>query len=90
MLEPDIKKQFGLVIKQWRRKASLSQEELAARAGLHRTYVSDVERGMRNPSLYSIAKLANALKAPVSMLFQMMEATSDPAGTTLSAGKQSG
>jgi transcriptional regulator with XRE-family HTH domain len=90
MLEPDINKRFGLVIRQWRLKASLSQEELAARAGLHRTYVSDVERGRRNPSLQSIAKLTNALKVSVSVLFQTMEGACDPAANLLAAEKKDG
>ncbi len=47
----------------------LSQEELADRADLHRTYVSDVERGMRNVSLENIEKLGNALRLSVSALF---------------------
>jgi transcriptional regulator with XRE-family HTH domain len=85
MLEPDINKRFGRVIKEWRRRASISQEELAARAQLHRTYVSDVERGMRNPSLHSIAKLANALKVSLPMLFQTMEGTLDPVANPLVA-----
>jgi two-component system, response regulator len=48
----------------------MSQEELAARAGLHRTYISDVERGVRNPSIASIEKLAEALKLSISALFE--------------------
>jgi CheY-like chemotaxis protein len=48
----------------------ISQEELAARAGLHRTYVSDVERGERNPSIGSVQKLADALQVSLSTLFE--------------------
>lgn len=48
--------------------AGLSQEELAARAGLHRTYVSSVERGERNLSLANIHRLADALGVPPSSL----------------------
>ena len=47
----------------------ISQEELAERADLHRTYVSDVERGARNLSLESITRLARALDVSVSSLF---------------------
>lgn len=46
----------------------ISQEELAGRAGLHRTYVCDVESGRRNISLESIEKLARALETPISKL----------------------
>jgi CheY-like chemotaxis protein/DNA-binding XRE family transcriptional regulator len=50
----------------------MSQEELAERADLHRTYVSDVERGARNVSLQSIQKLARALEISVSALFPQL------------------
>ncbi len=56
-------------MRRWRSERNISQEELAGRAGLHRTYVSDIERGARNVSLESIEKLARALGVPVSVLF---------------------
>lgn len=58
----DTRKAFGLVIKKYRLEAGLSQEELAELAGLHRTYVSLLERGQRNPSLEVILSLGKALK----------------------------
>ena len=70
MKQENVKKRFGLVIKNWRGKSGISQEELAWRAGLHRSYVADVERGVRNLSLESIEKLANALKVSFSTLFE--------------------
>jgi CheY-like chemotaxis protein len=60
-------------IKSARSALGISQEELAARAGLHRTYVSDIERGARNPSLESVAKLAEALELSLPMLFEKAE-----------------
>lgn len=66
----DLKALLGLAIKTERCVLGMSQEELAERAGLHRTYVSDVERGARNPSIGSIEKLAQALQLSVSALFQ--------------------
>jgi transcriptional regulator with XRE-family HTH domain len=66
----DVNKRFGQAIKAWRRKSGISQEELAGRAGLHRTYVADIERGARNPSLQSIHKLAMALRVSFSTLFE--------------------
>jgi transcriptional regulator with XRE-family HTH domain len=60
---------FGASVKAWRNRLGISQEELAWRANLHRTYVCDVERGTRNVSLQSIHKLARALEIPVSTLF---------------------
>lgn len=61
---------FGTAIRNQRLRLRMSQEELADRAGLHRTYVSDVERGARNISLESIDRLARALKLSVSTLFK--------------------
>lgn len=65
----DLKRNFGTTIKAKRSELGLSQEDLAERAGLHRTYISDVERGTRNLSLESIEKLARALELSVSGLF---------------------
>jgi CheY-like chemotaxis protein len=70
MIEADLKSMFGSTIKSKRSELGMSQEELADRAGLHRTYVSDVERGMRNVSLISIEKLAHALGMSVWRLFE--------------------
>ena len=69
MSENDVKKAFGAAIRSARLDQGISQEELADRADLHRTYVSDVERGMRNVSLENIEKLGNALRLSVSTLF---------------------
>jgi transcriptional regulator with XRE-family HTH domain len=65
----DIRQRFGLAIRQRRQELGISQEELSFRAGLHRTYISDIERGSRNPSLENIEKLAKALEVSVSVLF---------------------
>ena len=69
----DVKKSFGAAVRLRRVHLSISQEELAGRAGLHRTYISDVERGARNVSLESINRLANALEVPLSVLFARLE-----------------
>lgn len=69
MQKVDIKKSFGSTVKAWRKRLGLSQEELAERADLHRTYVSDVERGARNLSLESITRVAHALRIAVADLF---------------------
>src|SRR5215208_1047386 len=69
----DLKHLFGISVKIWRSRLGISQEELAGRAGLHRTYVSDIERGARNPSLESIDKLARALKISVATLFSQSD-----------------
>ena len=55
---------FGSNVRRIRNEAGLSQEELAFRAKLHRTYISSVERGGRNVSLENIFAIAEALKVP--------------------------
>ena len=64
----DVKGPFGKSVRVWRMRLGISQEELAHRAGLHRTYVCDVERGARNVTLRSIQKLAQALDVIESMM----------------------
>ena len=65
----DINQRFGKAIRRRRRELDLSQEQLAERAELHRTYISSIERGQRNPSLENIEKLAKALEISISALF---------------------
>ena len=57
----DIRRKLGRKVQALRQEQALSQEELADRAGLHRTYVSGVERGVRNPTLTVLEKLALGL-----------------------------
>jgi transcriptional regulator with XRE-family HTH domain len=64
-----IKQRFGKAIRRRRRELDLSQEELAERAELHRTYISNIERGELNPSLETMEKLVKALDITVSALF---------------------
>lgn len=52
---------FGLSVRERRHALGISQEELAARSGLHRTYIGDIERGNRNVSVVNIVKLARGL-----------------------------
>ncbi len=52
---------FGAAVQKRRFGLGISQEELAERADLHRTYVANIERGARNPTLLTIKKLANGL-----------------------------
>jgi transcriptional regulator with XRE-family HTH domain len=64
-----IERQFGSNVRQRRTELNLSQEELASRCGLHRTYVGAVERGERNISLRNICALAEALECrPAELL----------------------
>jgi CheY-like chemotaxis protein/DNA-binding XRE family transcriptional regulator len=69
MAASDVRKEFGTVVRNYRQQLGISQEALAERADLHRTYVTDVERGARNLSLESISKLAQALRIPMGALF---------------------
>lgn len=55
-MSEDIRKAFGEHLKQIRRAKQISQEELAFRADLHRTYISSIERGERNISFITIKK----------------------------------
>lgn len=69
----DLNLRFGQVVRHYRGLAGLSQEDLADAAGLHRTYVSLLERGQRNPSLYVILTLAAALGIPAFKLVAEIE-----------------
>ncbi len=62
---------FGNRVRELRLSLGLSQEELAARAGVHRTYVGMVERAEKNITLENIEKLANALEIPIYKLMNL-------------------
>ena len=61
ILERNYKLTFGKRLKEVRQSTGISQEELAFKSGLHRTYISSVERGERNISLINIKKISDAL-----------------------------
>ncbi len=70
---------FGRVLRELRERAHLSQEQLAAMSGLHRTYISILERGKRSPTLDTIAVLARALRrAPHYLVRQAENASRSP------------
>lgn len=71
---------FGEKLREVRFRAGVSQERLAELAGLHRTYVSSVERGLRNISLLNIEKLADALGVGLGELMPGPDAGGKPAG----------
>jgi transcriptional regulator with XRE-family HTH domain len=64
---------FGRVVKQLREEARYSQEVLADKANLNRTYLGEVERGVAVPSLATINKIATALNLPASQLVALSE-----------------
>ena len=67
------KKMFGDAVRKYRLKIELSQEQLADESGLHRTYISDIERGGRNVSIVNIMRLAEALKIKPSQLIKELD-----------------
>jgi DNA-binding XRE family transcriptional regulator len=70
---PGVRARFGFAVKGRRDELRLPQEELAGRAGLHRTYLSDIERGSRNVGPLNIKRLAIALALPMAGLFARVE-----------------
>ncbi len=64
-------KRFGQRVRELRQASGLSQEALAERSGLHRTYVGSIERGERNVGVLNILKLSRALQIRPSDFFVM-------------------
>lgn len=64
----DIRSTVGQNVAKYRRLKAWSQEELAFQSGLHRTYISGVERGVRNPTVLVLAQIAKALEISPSQL----------------------
>lgn len=62
--------QFGARVKRLRERSGLSQEELAAKVGIHRTYIGSVERGERNLGLINVLRIADALSVAPALLFK--------------------
>ena len=69
MEKEQLRAAFGRRVRELRRERGLSQEKLAERAGVHMTYISGIERGLRNPSLVNIGRIADALGVRVADLF---------------------
>lgn len=65
----DIKKRFGLAVKEQRKRLSVSQEELAMRIGADQAYVSRIEAGQMNVTLETVDQIASALHIGVFELF---------------------
>ena len=73
MMKADLAVRFGRAVRKLRQAQKMSQEELAERCGLHRTYISDIELGKRNVSLENIGRLAAALNRPLPDFFKDVE-----------------
>jgi transcriptional regulator with XRE-family HTH domain len=68
----DIRIRFGRAIRRIREEQGINQEEAAERCGLHRTYYSGIERGVRNVSIVNIERVAKGLKTSLSGLFERL------------------
>ena len=65
----DIRIRFGRAVRRIREEQGINQEEAAERCGLHRTYYSGIERGVRNVSLVNIERVAKGLRTSLPDLF---------------------
>lgn len=68
-IEKEILDSFGTRVRELRKENKLSQEELAEKAGLHRTYIGMIERGEKNLTLLNVIKLAKALNVEIKDFF---------------------
>lgn len=66
----DVVQLLGGNVRRYRKLAGMSQEELALESGLKRSYVSDLERGTRNPTVRALGRLADALKVKPAALLE--------------------
>ncbi len=66
----DVRRRVGLNLKRFRQDLGLSQEAFAFKAGLHRTYISGIERGVRNPTVLVLEEIALALGVTSAMLLE--------------------
>ena len=72
-MERPIAAVFGAVLRERREQAGISQEQLADRAGLHRTYISLIERGKRTASIEVVRRVADALGVSMADLIDKTE-----------------
>jgi transcriptional regulator with XRE-family HTH domain len=70
MDEKILLRQFGQRVREIRKQQNFSQEELAERCNLHRTYIGGIERGERNLALVNIARIAKALEVDMCVLLE--------------------
>ncbi len=65
---------LGPALRELRTECGLSQEELGFRSEVHRTYISEIERGQKNPTLLTVERLTHAMEIKVSTLIERAEA----------------
>ena len=70
----DVRRRLGLNLKKLREEQGFSQESFADHCGLHRTYISGIERGVRNPTVVILDKIAKGLKVPAGQLLDEIRA----------------
>jgi transcriptional regulator with XRE-family HTH domain len=70
---PDDQRLLGQALRHLRKSRSLTQKQLASRSGVHVTYISDVERGARNPSWKLLVDLARGLDVPVAAIAEQYD-----------------
>lgn len=73
----NIIKSFGEAVQVIRVERDLSQDELASRIGMQRTYISDVERGVRNTSISNAKRIAKALNVSLAKIIEMAESENE-------------
>jgi transcriptional regulator with XRE-family HTH domain len=72
-----VDKSFATVLRRLRTEKGLSQEEFGFEADLHRTYVSQLERGLKSPSLKTLSKIADVLDISLTKLMALVEQESN-------------
>ena len=72
----DVRRRVGLNLRKLREEQGFSQESFADHCGLHRTYISGIERGVRNPTVLILDRIAKGLKVPAGVLLEEVKGTS--------------
>lgn len=69
----NVKEAYGIILKKYRTEANLSQEKLALKCNLDRTYIGMLERGERQPTISTLFVVSETLKIPASKFIEEME-----------------
>lgn len=69
----ELDKSFGIALKKRRHQVGMSQEALGFRSGVHRTFISEIERGVKSPTVQTMISLAEALDVKLSDLIRIAE-----------------